>query len=147
VLEDVAFGPLNQGLHREEARERALWALHLVGLKGFEDRITHKLSGGEKRILSLATILSMHPEALLMDEPSTGLDPQTRAHIISIINKLPQSLVIVSHDWDFLAQTTNILYTLENGQLIKTDTGTLHQHVHFHPSGHIPHEHKNGLKG
>ncbi|HMB30549.1 MAG TPA: ABC transporter ATP-binding protein [Desulfohalobiaceae bacterium] len=146
VLEDVAFGPLNQGFSREKARQLAEWSLNLVGLKGFEDRITHKLSGGEKRILSLATILSMQPEAMLMDEPISGLDPQTREHIISTINKLDQNLIIVSHDWDFLAQTTSILYTLDKGQLIKTDTGALHQHVHFHPSGHIPHEHKNGLK-
>ncbi len=145
VLEDVAFGPLNLGLNQEQAKERALWAMDLVGLQGFEQRITHKLSGGEKKILALATILAMRPEGLLLDEPTTGLDPDTRQHIMDIVNNLTQSLVIVSHDWDFLDRTTDVLYTLDQGELIHTDKGALHQHVHFHPSGHIPHEHPNGL--
>lgn len=145
VLEDVAFGPLNLGLDQKRAKDRALWALDLVGLQGFERRITHKLSGGEKKVLALATILAMQPEGLLLDEPSTGLDPETRQHIMDIVNALDQSLVIVSHDWDFLDHTTDVLYTLDEGRLIHTDKGALHEHVHFHPSGHIPHEHKNGL--
>jgi cobalt/nickel transport system ATP-binding protein len=145
VLEDVAFGPLNLGLDQQQAKDRALWALDLVGLQGFERRITHKLSGGEKKVLALATILAMQPEALLLDEPTTGLDPETRQHIMDIVNGLDQSLVIVSHDWDFLDHTTDVLYTLDEGRLVHTDKGALHEHVHFHPSGHIPHEHKNGL--
>ncbi len=143
VLEDIAFGPLNLGYSSKEAQTIALQTLELVGLKGFENRVTHKLSGGEKKLLSLATILAMQPEALLLDEPTTGLDPNTRKHIVNILNKLDYGLIIVSHDWDFLNQTTNELYTLENAKIVSTDRGVLHQHVHYHPSGHLPHEHKN----
>jgi cobalt/nickel transport system ATP-binding protein len=146
VLEDVAFGPLNLGCSQQQARERARQALDLVGLQGYEERITLKLSGGEKKLLSLATILAMQPKALLLDEPSTGLDPETREHILEVIaNRLDLGLIIVSHDWDFLYQSTQELYTLELGRLQAQDRDVLHQHLHFHPSGHLPHEHKLGL--
>ena len=141
VLEDVAFGPLNLGLDRHKAERKARNALELVGLKGFEDRITHKLSGGEKRLVSLATVLAMEPKALLLDEPSTGLDPETRNRIIDLLNKLDISLLIVSHDWDFIVRTTSIYYTIENYKIIKIDKSILHQHMHYHPAGNIPHEH------
>ncbi len=146
VIEDVAFGPLNLGFDRVSARERAKWALQLVDMPGFEERVTHKLSGGEKKILSLATILSMQPRAVLLDEPTTGLDPESREHIIQVINSLPQAMAIVSHDWDFLARTTSSLYTLDHGQLKETDPGALHQHVHCHPSGSVPHTHQESLE-
>ncbi|RLB43717.1 MAG: ABC transporter ATP-binding protein [Deltaproteobacteria bacterium] len=141
VLEDVAFGPLNLGLKRVEAEQVAKESLELVGLKGFEDRITHKLSGGEKRLVSLATILAMKPSVMLLDEPSTGLDLETRELIIRVLNNLDQGLVIVSHDWDFIVQTTTRYYTIENGRIIGLDKSVLHQHVHYHPKGDIPHEH------
>ena len=143
VLEDVAFGPLNQGLSIEQARDQASQTLDLVGLHGFEDRITHKLSGGEKKLLSLATVLAMHPDALLLDEPTTGLDPETRNHLIALLNNLEQTLLIVSHDWDFLHQTTTRLVTLDNGRIQYLDHEVLHQHVHVHSSGDVPHEHSN----
>jgi cobalt/nickel transport system ATP-binding protein len=145
VLEDVAFGPLNLGFRRDEAADRARWALQLVDMPGYENRITHKLSGGEKKALSLATILAMQPEAILLDEPSTGLDPESREHIARVLNDLPQSLVIVSHDWDFLARSTSELFTLDQGCLQETDRGALHKHVHYHPSGEVPHVHQSGL--
>lgn len=145
VLEDVAFGPLNLGFSRDEAADRARWALQLVDMPGYENRVTHKLSGGEKKALSLATILSMQPEAILLDEPSTGLDPDSREHILHVLNSLTQSLVLVSHDWDFLARTTSELYTLEQGRLRETDRGALHEHVHYHSSGEVPHTHQEDL--
>jgi len=145
VLEDVAFGPLNLGLDRDRAAEQARWALQLVDMPGYEDRVTHKLSGGEKKALSLATIVAMQPEAILLDEPSTGLDPDSREHIVHVLNELPQSLVIVSHDWDFLARSTSELFTLDQGCLQETDRGALHKHVHYHPSGEVPHVHQSGL--
>ena len=141
VLEDVAFGPLNLGLGKTQAEKRARGALELVGLKGFEDRITYKLSGGEKRLVSLATILAMSPKALLLDEPSTGLDPETRSRIIDLLNRLDMSLLIVSHDWDFVVKTASTYYTIENHRIVKVEGSVLHQHMHYHPAGNIPHEH------
>ena len=141
VLEDVAFGPLNLGLSPDKAKQRAMWALEVVGLSGMEDRITTKLSGGEKKLLSLATIIAMKPRVLLLDEPTTGLAPATRETIINLINDLPMDFVIVSHDWDFLYRTTNSLYVMDKGRLIETDRSVLHQHFHVHPYGDVPHEH------
>jgi ABC-type phosphate transport system ATPase subunit len=86
-LDDVAFGPLNLGKSKEEAMAVAEKTLDFLGLKGFEDRVTHKLSGGEKRLVSLATILAMEPEVLLLDEPSTGLDAATKEKLIEILER------------------------------------------------------------
>ncbi len=141
VLEDVAFGPLNLGMDRDQAEKAAKDALKLVGLNGFEDRITHRLSGGEKRLVSLATILAMRPRAMLLDEPSTGLDPDTRKRIITVLRNLDIALLVVSHDWDFVVKTTSKYYTIENCRIIKVEGSVLHQHMHYHPAGNIPHEH------
>ena len=141
VLDDVAFGPLNLGMSPEEARERAVETLTGLGLAGFEDRLTHRLSGGEKKLVSLATILSMRPRVLLLDEPTNGLDPQTRERIIEILDNLPTARIIISHDWDFLARTTTEFMTIRNGRLL-TDAPLLpHRHMHAHPLGDEPHHH------
>ncbi|MBI2239758.1 MAG: ABC transporter ATP-binding protein [Magnetospirillum gryphiswaldense] len=117
VIEDVAFGPLNQGHSRPQARARAAEALALVGLSGFEDRVTHKLSGGQKRLVALATILAMKPQVLLLDEPTNGLDRDARARLLRILDGLPQTLMVISHDDDALAALTTRRVTLENGLL------------------------------
>lgn len=141
VLDDVAFGPLNLGLSAEEARERALETLADLGLAGFEGRLTHRLSGGEKKLVSLATILSMRPRVLLLDEPTNGLDPQTRERIVEILDGLPTARIVISHDWDFLARTTTSFMTIRDGRL-QTDIPHLpHRHVHAHPLGDEPHHH------
>ncbi|MCA1909332.1 MAG: energy-coupling factor ABC transporter ATP-binding protein [Magnetospirillum sp.] len=117
VVEDVAFGPLNQGCSRAQARNLATEALDLVGLSGFEDRVTHKLSGGQKRLVALATILAMKPQVLLLDEPTNGLDRDARARLLRVLDGLPQALVMISHDDDALAALTRRRVTLENGRL------------------------------
>ncbi|MDD4650203.1 MAG: ABC transporter ATP-binding protein, partial [Desulfoplanes sp.] len=113
VLEDVAFGPLNLGYTPEEAQSIALSTLERLGLKGFENRITHKLSGGEKKLVSLATILSMSPKILLLDEPTTGLDESTRERIIGVLHDLDVSMIVVSHEKDFLCRTTTHMCSLD----------------------------------
>ncbi len=144
VLEDVAFGPLNLGFSPEEAMEIAMSTLKRLGLEGFENRITHKLSGGEKKLVALATILSMKPQLLLLDEPTNNLDPETRERLISILQGLDLAHLIISHDWDFLAETTTQLITIENGHLHACQDGHVHahRHVHVHTYGNHPHEHK-----
>lgn len=141
VLDDVAFGPLNLGLAPDAARERAEETLRELGLAGFGDRLTHRLSGGEKKLVSLATVLSMQPRVLLLDEPTNGLDPQTRDRIIEILNGLPTARIIISHDWDFLAQTTARFMTIRDGRLLTDIPHLPHRHVHAHPLGDEPHHH------
>jgi len=141
VLDDVAFGPLNLGLSAAEARERAMQTLEGLGLDGFEGRLTHRLSGGEKKLVSLATILSMRPRVLLLDEPTNGLDPETRERIIEILDSLPTARIIISHDWDFLARTTTRYMTVKDGQLVTDIPHLPHRHVHAHPLGDEPHHH------
>jgi cobalt/nickel transport system ATP-binding protein len=117
VIDDIVFGPLNQGKTPKEAVAIACELLEQIGMTGFKDRITHKLSGGEKKLVALATALAMNPAFLLLDEPVTGLDPNTKNKIIDILKKLPIPSVIISHDWGFLEQVTNKTYKLVNGQL------------------------------
>ncbi|MDR2503911.1 MAG: energy-coupling factor ABC transporter ATP-binding protein [Deltaproteobacteria bacterium] len=119
VLEDVAFGPLNLGLDPEEARERSLETIRLMGLDGFENRLTHKLSGGEKKLVSLATVLSMRPEALLLDEPTSGLDPESCARIVRILQNMDTARITVSHDLDFLCAVSSFTMRLEAGGLVR----------------------------
>ena len=142
VMEDVAFGPLNLGKSRQEAQRIARRALTNLGLEGFEDRITFKLSGGEKRLVSLATVLAMEPQVLLLDEPLNGLDVDTRSKIVEIISNLDMSYIIISHDIDFLMTTTNQICTLENGKIHMEDKAQIHMHRHAHPHGRYPHEHE-----
>ncbi len=141
VLDDVAFGPLNLGKTREEAVNVAEKTLDFLGLTGFEDRVTHKLSGGEKRLVSLATVLAMEPEVLLLDEPSTGLDAATKEKLIDILNSLDLSLVFISHEFDFLSQTAQHIYTMENGRILFDKELHLHTHQHAHLMGQQPHKH------
>jgi cobalt/nickel transport system ATP-binding protein len=105
VLEDVAFGPLNQGKKPAEAIRIARETMERLGLAGFEDRVTYKLSGGEKRLVSLATVLAMEPQLLLLDEPTTGLDENTRHRLIHILQNLDIAYMIVSHEPEFLNHT------------------------------------------
>lgn len=143
VLEDVAFGPLNLGYSPVEAKDIASGTLKELGLAGFEERITHRLSGGEKKLVALATILSMRPRLLLLDEPTNNLDPATRKRLIDILMGLPQAQLIISHDWDFLACTTSHLYTLEHGHLHRCDHDHIHSHQHIHRYGDHPHQHSD----
>ncbi len=139
VLEDVAFGPLNLGKTPEQAKKTALVTLKNLGLDGFENRITYKLSGGEKRLVSLATVLAMEPEVLLLDEPSTGLDEKTKKRLIEVLSGLDLSYILISHESDFLYELTNSIYTLENGKIFKGEK--MHIHIHSHPHGSHDHHH------
>ena len=141
VLEDVAFGPLNLGLAADEARERAIETLRDLGLAGFEDRLTHRLSGGEKKLVSLASVMAMQPEALLLDEPTNGLDNDARQRIIDILSSLETARITISHDWDFLAQTSTQYLTIAHNHLHSCAPSFAHAHMHAHPLGNEPHEH------
>ena len=117
VLEDVAFGPLNLGKSRTEALQIAKDTLASLGMAGFEERITHQLSGGEKRMITLAAVLAMEPDVLLLDEPSNALDVKARQRLIDTLLSLPQAMVIVSHDADLVDQLSTRELRLENAAL------------------------------
>lgn len=141
VIEDVAFGPLNLGKSKKEAFDISLQTLHMLGLEGFEDRITFKLSGGEKKLVSLATILAMEPEILLLDEPTTGLDSDSKAKLIDIINNLDLTYIVISHEFDFITAVTNKIYTMEDGKILVDEEMHVHTHQHAHKVGRQPHKH------
>ena len=115
--------------------------LENLGLAGFEQRLTHRLSGGEKKLISLATVLAMRPEALLLDEPTNGLDNDARQRIIDILRGLSTARITISHDWDFLAQTSTEYLTILDGRLTSCAPSFAHAHMHAHPLGNEPHEH------
>jgi cobalt/nickel transport system ATP-binding protein len=142
VLEDVAFGPLNLGKSKRDAVQIARKTLDFLGLAGFEDRITFKLSGGEKRLVSLATVLAMEPEVLLLDEPMNGLDIETKAKLTEILFGIDQSYIMISHDFDFLANTAEDIFTMSEGKIILDKELHVHEHVHAHEHGVYPHRHK-----
>lgn len=141
VLEDVTFGPLNLGKGKKEAIKTAKKTLKFLGLSDFAERVTYKLSGGEKRLVSLATVLAMEPEILLLDEPTTGLDDATRARIMDLLAKLPTTMIMISHEINFLEQITDSIINLENGRLLRDKDFYIHKHVHTHPYGSYPHRH------
>jgi cobalt/nickel transport system ATP-binding protein len=141
VLEDVAFGPLNLGKSPVEAKETALATLAMLGLTGFENRITYRLSGGEKRLVSLATVLAMEPEVLLLDEPTNGLDDATEEKITEVLKELRLTFVIISHNMELLFSTTDRIYTIAEGKIFTDEELVPHYHLHTHKSGKLPHEH------
>lgn len=117
VIEDVAFGPLNLGKRPGEARQIARESMKHVGIEALEDRVTYKLSGGEKRLVALATVLAMEPDVLLLDEPTASLDQASVNRMIETLEGLDQSMIIVSHDPDFLARITTRGVTIRNGNV------------------------------
>jgi cobalt/nickel transport system ATP-binding protein len=139
VLEDVAFGPLNLGASQRQARAKAEATLKTLGLDGFGSRITSRLSGGEKRLVALATVLAMEPEVLLLDEPTNGLDAASEERLMAHLELLPQAMLIVSHDHRLLLRLTHRALALIDGHL--TDA-VLHRHAHWREDWHL---HAEGL--
>ncbi len=123
VIEDVAFGPMNLGKTRPEARQIVAEVLDSLGLAGYEHRITHQLSGGERRLVALAGVLAMRPDVLLLDEPTGGLDEKTAERLARILAKLPQAMVIVSHNRDFRQRIATQTQELQEGRIRPWQSG------------------------
>ncbi len=117
VAEDIAFGPLNLGKSHNEAEEIVAKVLKQVGLEGYQDRITYKLSGGEKRLVSIATVLAMEPEVLLLDEPTYGLDEESEKRVLNILSALPLAMTIISHHRNFLEKITDNIVRISQGKI------------------------------
>ena len=118
VYEDMMFAPLNYGLSREEAEARVDAVLARLGLTELKYRHNHRISGGEKRMAAIATILAMEPQAMLMDEPTAALDPCNRRVVIDIIRGLPQTRLITSHDLDMIMDTCDRVILLSGGEIV-----------------------------
>ena len=117
VYEDMIFAPLNYGLSREEAEQKVDAVLQKLGLQELKHRHNHRISGGEKRMAAIATILAMEPEAVLMDEPSSALDPYNRRLVINTIRELRQTKLITSHDLDMILDTCERVILLSGGSI------------------------------
>ncbi|HEB30408.1 MAG TPA: energy-coupling factor transporter ATPase [Spirochaetes bacterium] len=121
--DDVAFGPRNMGLTREEIRKRVRAAMETVGLPfAYKDRLTAELSLGEKRRLALAGVLAMEPRVLVLDEPTSSLDPEGRSELLDILSRWKmgtgKALVIASHNMEDIAELSNRVYVLVEGRVV-----------------------------
>ena len=121
VEEDIAFGPLNLGKSHEEARGIVAETCKRLGLSGFEKRVTHRLSGGEKRLVALATVVAMNPECYLLDEPFAGLDEITTQRFLKYLREHTETYIIITHDRELLKETVDNICILNSGKIEKTD--------------------------
>jgi cobalt transport protein ATP-binding subunit len=117
VFDDVAFGPLHMDLPTAEVRRRVGWALEQVGMRGFEERVPHHLSLGQRKRVAVATVLSMEPVVLALDEPSAGLDPRARNGLIRLLQSLSQTLLISTHDLPLVADVCTRAVVLNAGTI------------------------------
>lgn len=118
VYEDIAFAPRNYGIPEEEIEIRCREALHQLGREDLLEKSTFKISGGEKRIVALAGLLSMNPEILLMDEPTSFLDPRARRYFIECTKRLPQTKLIATHDLDMALDLCPRVLILYDGSVV-----------------------------
>jgi cobalt/nickel transport system ATP-binding protein len=118
IYEDIAFGPLNSGLDADMIKENVLNALKETDLLGYEERSPFHLSFGERKRASIATILSLKPQIIAMDEPTSNLDPAHRRSIISWINKREETFIVTSHDLDMIWDTCSRALILNDGQIV-----------------------------
>ena len=134
VIDDVAFGPLNLGMRRQDALDLSRNLLNDLHLGHLADRITHHLSGGEKRLVSLAAVLAMGPQVLLLDEPTNALDETHLERMLAILSRQTIAMIIVSHDWEILERLTDRAVILRNGRLLPA---MLHRHSQWSEQVHL----------
>ncbi len=118
VFDDVAFGPINMGLSEAEVRQRVSEALACVGMSGYEKRSPHHLSIGEKKRIAIATVLSMSAEILLIDEPTSSLDPRGKWSLVELLRSLPLTRLIATHDLELVTALCPRTVIMDNGQIV-----------------------------
>lgn len=119
VYDEIAFAPKNYGCSKVEVEKRVRNALEMTKITHLQESILYKLSGGEKKLVAIATILAMEPDIILMDEPTIALDPQNRRNLIRILNQLEQPKIIASHDLDMILDTCTRVILLSRGRIVK----------------------------
>jgi cobalt/nickel transport system ATP-binding protein len=122
VREDVAFGPLNLGLSRDEATERVDEALAAVRMEHVADRAPHQLSLGQRRRVAIATVLAMRPSLLVLDEPSANLDPRARRELLEVLDAIVTTMLVVTHDLPFAASLCSRAVVLSAGRIVADDS-------------------------
>lgn len=120
VYEDVAFGPENLGYSDTEIQQSVEEALEAVELTGYEEKSSHHLSSGEKKRVAIATVLSMSPKLLILDEPSTNLDPYSRQHLIQLLREMPISTLIAGHDLELILELCDRVAVMNAGRIVRT---------------------------
>jgi cobalt/nickel transport system ATP-binding protein len=118
VFEDVAFGPLHMGLPETEVFTRVDSALEAVRMASYRDRLSHHLSVGEKKRIAIATVLSMNPSILILDEPSAGLDPRARRTLINLLRELPITMLVSTHDMRLVQELFPRTIVMDDGQVV-----------------------------
>lgn len=118
VFDDIAFGPLHMGLPEDQVYQRVEDSLAAVGMEGFGDRLSHHLSVGQKKRISIATVLSMHPKILVLDEPSAGLDPRARRSLIHLLRDLPITQLVSTHDLRMVQELFPRMIIMDQGQIV-----------------------------
>lgn len=118
VFEDVAFGPLHMGLPEAQVRARVNEALKQVGMQDYADRLSHHLSVGEKKRIAIATVLSMKPEILVLDEPSAGLDPRARRGLITLLHEFPLTMLVSTHDMLLVQELFSRMVIMDEGRIV-----------------------------
>jgi cobalt/nickel transport system ATP-binding protein len=118
VFDDVAFGPINMGYSESEVKQRVTEALKSVGMTGYEQRSPHHLSIGEKKRIAIATVLSMSPDLLVLDEPSSNLDPRSKWSLIALLRQLPKTKVIATHDLELVKALCQRTIVLDEGSIV-----------------------------
>ncbi|PKM78229.1 MAG: cobalt ABC transporter ATP-binding protein [Firmicutes bacterium HGW-Firmicutes-15] len=118
VYDDVAFGPRNYKLDEKEVEQRVLQALEMVGILHLKDRAPFKLSGGEKRSAAIASVLSMHPDILIMDEPTAALDPKSRRRVMRLLKSFEHTKIITSHDLDMVFELCDRTIVINKGEIV-----------------------------
>ncbi|MCA9944111.1 MAG: ABC transporter ATP-binding protein [Anaerolineales bacterium] len=132
VFDDVAFGPLHMGYPEAEVRQRVETALAQVGMAGFGERLSHHLSIGQKKRVAIATVLSMDPEILVLDEPSAGLDPRARRSLIELLRELPLTMLVSTHDMLLVQELFPRMIVMDEGRVVADgDTAVLLRDVAF----------------
>ncbi|MBU4225963.1 MAG: energy-coupling factor ABC transporter ATP-binding protein, partial [Chloroflexi bacterium] len=118
VFEDVAFGPLHMGLPEAEVKARVTAALTQVRMEAYADRLSHHLSVGEKKRIAIASVLSMNPQILVLDEPSAGLDPRARRGLINLLRELPVTMLVASHDLRMVRELFPRMVVMDEGKIV-----------------------------